>query len=131
MSKKIFKAPVDIRLRVEKETKDRLQKKYSNITEFINEAIREKLERERNEIMPNSRRTKMMKFRGKRHLSEDRPSESIPLEIELNTKGFGRDYRQVLTLDIVEESMEINISNHWITIPDLEAIVEKVMGRVE
>lgn len=46
MSKQVFKNPVDVRLRVEKKDKDWLQENTDNMTEFINEAIREKIERE-------------------------------------------------------------------------------------
>ena len=32
---------------------------------------------------------------------------------------------------VMDDTLEINVSGHWLSIPDLEAIVEKVMGGKE
>ncbi len=45
MSKQIFTNPVNFNLRIEQDLKNKVDANTTNKTEFINEAIREKLER--------------------------------------------------------------------------------------
>ena len=42
-----FKNPTIIQIRVEKEVKNYIIKKYGNMTDFVNEAINEKLKKEK------------------------------------------------------------------------------------
>lgn len=74
---------------------------------------------------------KMIKFRG---TAQEYTKNGLPLIMSGESIIQDGEYSPVIINNenvqklVMIDTLQINVSGHWLSIPDLEAIVEKVMG---